>query len=198
MPVRYSGVRAVGEVEVKAVQQLMFQAMRRDEELRSWAQARQWWVEQPPNTLRDWQAAAPKISSSGAVKEMAARVEDLVKTSLQPTFDLIKVGQAPAGGPARTAISDNRGGDVSSGPSGGLPCREDSQGDKVAWRAPARRGAHAHACMGVLPLCKQKLHVRKAAFKGTVTTFTDSEHAKNEGRSLCPVCVRLVAKDIPY
>jgi len=83
-------LRGAGEVEVKAVQQLMFQAMRRVDELRSWAQARQWWVEQPPNTLRDWQAAAAKISAIGAVKEMAARVEDLVKTSPQPAFDLIK------------------------------------------------------------------------------------------------------------
>ena len=37
MPVRYSGVRAAGEVEVKAVQQFMFRAMRG--QVQSWAQA---------------------------------------------------------------------------------------------------------------------------------------------------------------
>ena len=63
------------------LQQPVFQAMRRDDELRSWAQARQWWVAQHLSTLQVWQAQA--ADNDAAVKERTARVEDLVKASLQ-------------------------------------------------------------------------------------------------------------------
>ena len=42
MPVRYSGARAAGEIEVKAVQQIMFSKMRMAGEVQTWVQARHW------------------------------------------------------------------------------------------------------------------------------------------------------------
>ena len=68
MPVRYSGARAAGEIEVKAVQQLMFREMRSAGNIRSWAQARQWWVAQPPGTLKRWQEAATRVAADMSTK----------------------------------------------------------------------------------------------------------------------------------
>ena len=61
--------------------------------IRSWAQARQWWVAQPPGTLKRWQEAATRVAADMSTKVQAARAEHLVSASLQPTFDLVKSDQ---------------------------------------------------------------------------------------------------------
>ena len=93
MPVKYSGARAAGEIEVKAVQQFMFEGMRSAVNIRSWAQARQWWVAHPPGTLKRWQEEATRVAADMSTKVQATRVEHLVSTSLQPAFDLVKSDQ---------------------------------------------------------------------------------------------------------
>ena len=190
MPVRYSGMRAAGEVEVKAVQQFMFRAMRG--QVQSWAQARKWWVQQPPNTLSTWHAEAAQICMSESTKEVASRVGDLVHTSLQPAFDLVKEGHAPGsnqlGNPGLGSPAGSREASRSSSEQSAL---DNQGGGSGTWKAPRRRGAHAHACLGAVPLCKQKRNSLKAGLKGKVVAFESREHAEREGRTICPLCLQL-------
>ena len=194
MPVRYSGMRAAGEVEVKAVQQFMFRAMRG--QVQSWAQARKWWVQQPPNTLSTWHAEAAQICMSESTKEVAARVGDLVHTSLQPTFDLVKEGHAPGkcqlGNPDLGSPAGSREASRSSAEQSALDNRGGGSG---TWVAPRRRGAYAHACRGAVPLCKQKRSSFKAGLKGRVVTFESREHAEKEGRVICPLCMQIAKQN---
>ena len=63
----------------------------------------------------------------------------------------------------------------------------------IVWRAPSRKRAHAHACLGNTPLCKQKAGRLKASFKTPMTSYTNMEHARRQ-RELCLECERIVSK----
>ena len=187
MPVRYSGARASGEVEVKAVQQYMFEAMRKQGSIATWQQARQWWVSLPPGTFHTWQAAASKFVSGHSKREIAARIEHLVSSAAQPSFELVEPVLSRIK-PQPVAASSHSEGKASESESIPLPVEDEA----VAWKAPAKRGAYAHACRGVTPLCKQKRRAITASFKRDLNIFRDIEHAR-QTRSICPRCTQLVA-----
>ena len=131
-----------------------------------WAQARQWWVQQPPGTLTSWHAEAAQVCMSESAKEVAARVGDLVHTSLQPTFDLVKRGHAPGmcqlGNPDLGSPAGSR--EASRG-STEHSTLDNQGGGSGTWVAPGRRGAYAHACRGAVPLCKQNVAVLRQALR---------------------------------
>ena len=68
MPVRYSGARAAGETEIKAVQQIMLSEMRMVGEVQTWARNKQWWVVLPPGTLQVWQTSASNFVARASSK----------------------------------------------------------------------------------------------------------------------------------
>ena len=187
MPVRYSGARASGEVEVKAVQQFMFEAMRDSGTVNTWQQARQWWVSQPPGTLSTWQAAASRFLASATARQVADRIEHLVSSAAQPVFELVEPGSvkdkdgALTTPPGRQSTAEH---ETTSPPLRGAA--------RAEWKAPNKKGAYAHACRGAIPLCKQKRQEGTASFKRGLITFEDMQHARSI-RTLCPRCVLLVA-----
>ena len=116
-------------------------------------------------------------------------------TSLQPTFDLVKRGHAPGmcqlGNPDLGSPAGSR--EASRG-STEQSTLDNQGGGSVTWVAPGRQGAYAHACRGAVPLCKQKRSSFKAGLKGRVVTFESREHAEQEGRVICPLCMQLPSK----
>ena len=129
-------------------------------------------------------------------ERVAARVGDLVHTSLQPTFDLVKSGHAPGmcqlGSPNLGSPAGSR--EASRG-STEQSTLDNQGGGSVTWVAPGRQGAYAHACRGAVPLCKQKRSSFKAGLKGRVITFESREHAEQEGRVICPLCMQIAKQN---
>ena len=192
MPVRYSGVRAAGEVEVKAVQQIMFSEMRAAAHVKTWAQARQGWVALPPGTLSEWQSAASAFLVSHSSKQQALRVEHLVSAAVQPTFELIP-GVISSGSPGvhSASQSGSKSGEAGLG-AGKSHSTSSGQSDDVVlvWRAPVPKKAHAHACQGALPLCRQKKQCAEASIKSDLVTFSDLGEAERK-RPICGECLRI-------
>ena len=161
--------------------------MRTSNSVSTWQQARQWWVAQPPGTLGTWQTAAARFLASATARQVADRIEHLVSSAAQPVFELVVPGSVEDGCKPSTALPIQQ---SAAEPTHNSPPPKEA--GPVEWKAPSKKGAYAHACQGVIPLCKQKRQEDTASFKRGLISFRDIQHARSV-RKLCPRCTLLAA-----
>ena len=133
------GACTVGELEVKAFQQIFFTDMLQDNSTQTRQLARQWWTKQHLGTEAQWKAQVHDVLAAASTMQYAARVDGLIKAAAEPVFRV--QGKTT---PTTVASSTE------------APSRAENL---VQWMAPKAKKSYVHAC-------RQGTHLQMEASAG--------------------------------